>query len=391
VTAIHGADVLLVGGGVAAVRCARTLRREGFAGSILLVGSEPEAPYNRPPLSKELLRGDAPEELVAAEPPTWYARRGIDLGVGMTVTRLDPEAQVATLDDGTGVRFERALLATGAEPIALPVPGSEHGLSLRTLADARRLRGAASAAAPGARVAVVGGGFIGVEVASGLATLGLRPVVIERVDALWGGALGPRLSAWAVDRLSAAGVEVRLGAAVTALTDRSVLLGGEELEVGFAVVGVGVRPRVALAVGAGLAVDDGVVTDAAQRTGHPAIWAAGDVARIGAQRFEHWHAARESGERAARSMLGHEPGSIPVPWLFSEVAGVSVDVVGTTGSETEEAWIADGAVLAYSRAGRVVGLASIDGAVAPEDARRLVADGADHDALAEAVRGAAER
>lgn len=360
---------------MASVRCARTLRREGFAGSMLIVGSEPDAPYNRPPLSKELIREDLPDELVAAEPASWYERRRIALLLGATVVALDPEARIGTLDDGTRVRFGWCLLATGAEAVGLPVAGAAHGLPLRTLADARRLRAAAAVAGRGARAVVVGGGFIGVEVASGLAALGLRPVVVERADALWGGSLGPSLSEWGVERLAAAGVEVRLRAAVSRLAPNEVRVGEEVVGAAMTVIGVGVRPRTELAVAAGLQVDDGIVTDAAQRTSHPAIWAAGDVARSAANRFEHWHAARESGERAARSMLGLDSGPIPVPWLFSEVGGVPLDVVGSATAEDEALWLGGRSALVWVAAGRVVQAAIVDGAVAPDEARRLIGEG----------------
>jgi 3-phenylpropionate/trans-cinnamate dioxygenase ferredoxin reductase subunit len=365
-------DVLLIGGGVASVRCARTLRRDGFEGSILIVGAESHDPYNRPPLSKELLRDDLPDGLVLAEPSSWYERRRIDLATGARVERLDPDAGVAELDDGSTVRFDRCLVATGAAPVALPVPGAEHALLLRTLDDARELRRRAIAAASGSRATVVGGGLIGIEVASGMAALGLRPIILEREPALWAGALGSALDAWAREALEAVGVEVRLGATVTRLEPDAVHLGGERIESRLALAGIGVRPRVELGIAAGLAEDDGLVTDAGHRTSHPAVWAAGDVARAGGLRFEHWHAAREGGERAAQSMLGREIGAPRAPWLFTEVAGTTIDVIGHADGWDEERWIRPGAVLAHLVAGRVVRLAAIGSALDPEVARGLV-------------------
>ena len=174
------ADLLIVGGGVAAAHAARGLRRGGFDGTILLVGEETLPPYNRPPLSKELLLSPEPlpDDLLLAEPPAWYERHRVELRTGTRVTALDPGAARATLDDGSHVRFTRCLLATGAAARRLPVPGGEAALTLRTVADARRLE-AAIAAAPGDEVVVVGGGFIGLEVASALAARGLRPTVVE--------------------------------------------------------------------------------------------------------------------------------------------------------------------------------------------------------------------
>ena len=314
-------DVLLVGGGVGAVRCARTLRRQKFDGSILLIGDEPAIPYNRPPLSKELLRDDLPDDLVAAEPASWYERRGIELRTATAVEAIDPPGRRARLTDGTVVRYERCLLATGATARSLPVPGAERALLLRTLADARRLREAAVLAGPGAPVVVIGAGFIGVEIASGLASLGLEPTVVEVGERLWSGRLGSELAAWGEERLRGAGVDLRLGSAVSRLDEGAAWVGDERLPAAFVVAGIGVRPRDDLARDAGLEVDDGIVVDAGQRTSDARIWAAGDVARRGPRRVEHWHAARESGHRAALGMLGQPTEAAPQPWVFTEVAG----------------------------------------------------------------------
>ena len=354
------------------MRCARTLRRHGFDGSIVLVGAEPTLPYNRPPLSKELLRDELPDDLVLAEPASWYERRGIDLRLGVRAVGLDAEARTATLENGATIGFERCLLATGAEPRTLPVPGAEYALMLRTLGDARRLRRSALDLDEGAPITVVGGGFIGVEVASGLASLGRRPTIGAMAGELWGGTLGPELGAWARDRLAGAGVDVRLGAQVTDLTDSSAGIGDQRLEHAMCVAGIGVRPRTELAEAAGMAVDDGVVTDAEHRTSAPGIWAAGDVARVDGRRVEHWHAAREGGERAALSMLG-----LPVPparalWVFSEVAGATIDVLGDARTWDEERSLAGASVVAYLERERVVQVAIIDSAVGVEEARALV-------------------
>jgi NADPH-dependent 2,4-dienoyl-CoA reductase/sulfur reductase-like enzyme len=389
VSAPDRVDVLLVGGGVASVRCARTLRRHGFTGSIAIVGTEPVPPYNRPPLSKELLREDLPDDLVLAEPEAWYERRGIELRLRTTVVALDPEARTAAVEGGGVIAYDLCLLATGAEPRVLRVNGSEHALMLRTLADARRLRSRATALAEGASATVIGGGFIGVEVASGLAALGLRPTIVEMADELWGGALGPELAGWARDRLAAAGVAVRLGAPVTGLTQSSVTIGDERMEHHLCVAGIGVRPRTDLAEAAGVAVDDGILTDAEHRTSAPGVWAAGDVARVDGRRIEHWHAARDGGERAALSMLGASLPAAPVPWFFSEVAGVTLDVFGVATAWDAERWLGGASVLAYLEGDHVVQLAVIDGAMAPEPARALVAARASVPEVEAAVDGRA--
>lgn len=363
---------LLVGGGVASVRCARTLRREGFDGRIVIVGDEPGLPVNRPPLSKELLRDHLPDDLVLAEPETWYERRGVELLAGRRVAGMDLPAKDATLDDGASLRFDRVLLGTGAEPRRLVLPGGDDVLLLRTLADARRLRRAAASAGPDAPVVVVGGSFIGIEVASSLAALGLRPTIVEVGERLWAGRLGSEMAAWAADRLGAAGVGLRLGVAATRIDEAGVWIGDELLPAAFVVAGVGVRPRVGLAERAGLEVSDGIVVDDEQRTSHPAAWAAGDVARRGALRVEHWHAAREDGERAARSMLGLPVAPSPEPWFFSEVAGTSLDIVGMAPRWDEERWLGDG-ILAFAEGGRLVQLASVGSAMEAGRMRALVA------------------
>ena len=378
-------DVLLVGGGVASVRCARTLRRHGFDGSILIVGAEPFAPYNRPPLSKELLRHDLDDELVLAEPLAWYERRRIALRIATRVERLDPSSGLASLSDGSTIGFERCLIATGAEPIPLSVPGAEHVLELRTLADAHRLRDRARSVPAGARVVVVGGGFIGVEVASALAALGLRPLIVERTAALWSGSLGTELAGWGREHLAAAGVESRFGATVTRVDADAAWVGEERIASAFTVAGIGVRPRVELGRDAGLAEDDGITTDATQRTSHPSVWAAGDAARSDGQRVEHWHAAREAGERAALSMLGRPVPPPPPTWFFSEVAGTPLDIVGAATEWDEERWIRDGAVLAHLAAGRIARLMVIDSALDPAAARDLVAAHAPTEAVGEAM------
>lgn len=367
-------DVLLIGGGVASVRCARTLRREGFDGRILLVGDEAALPYNRPPLSKELLRDDLPDDLVLAEPERWYERRGVDLVSGRRVTALDPDAHQATLDDGVAISFERCLVATGARPRELFAEGAGAALLLRTLPDARRLRRMAIESGEGARVTIIGGGFIGVEVAAGLATLGLRPTILEMGDRLWSGSLGHELDRWARARLAGAGVIVRSGAAVTRLAADAAWVGDERIDHAFSIVGIGVVPRTELAEAAGLAVDDGIATDVEHRTSHPGVWAAGDVARVDGRRIEHWHAAREGGERVGLSMLDKPLPEPRAPWVFSEVAGQLLDVVGWAPEWDETVILGDAErfAVAYLVDGQVVQLAVVNGAVEVEAARAFV-------------------
>lgn len=362
-------DVLLIGGGVASVRCARMLRRRKFAGSILLVGDEPIAPYNRPPLSKELLRGEVAFELVAAEAESWYVRQRVDLLTDATVVSLDPDARLTSLADGSTVRFGQCLLATGASPRRPPIPGAAYAYLLRTLADAEAIRRHAQA---GGRAVVVGGGFIGVEVAASLAAVGMRVTVLEMAPALWGGVLGPQLSDWAVDVLAASGVEVRTDVRATALESDAALLGGERLPADLLVAGVGVTPRAELASAAGLSVKDGVLTDERYRTSASWIFAAGDVARVAGRRVEHWHAAREGGEAVALAMLDEPASASRAPWVFSEFGGASLDVVGWAPRWDEARSFRDGRLIAYLVDGRVAQFAIVNAVVSVEAARAFV-------------------
>ena len=361
-------DVLLVGGGVAAARCARTLRRHGFTGSILLVSDEEIPPYNRPPLSKELLRDDLPGDLVLAEPPEWYQRRSVELMLGVRAMALDPESRVVTLANGVQLGFGQLLLATGAAPRRPSIPGAEHALLLRTLPDAEELR---SRSVAGGRAVVIGGGFIGVEVASSLAARGMTATVIEVAGSLWAGTLGPSLSDWARERLASVGVDLRLEAVCESVTASGVGLASEQLAADLVVAGVGVMPRVDLAVAAGLDVDNGVLVDEAQRTSAPGVLAAGDMARPrDGMRVEHWHSAREAGERAALAMLEQPVPPRRAPWVFSEVAGVSLDVVGL--APTWDDIIELPGLYAFVAGGRVLQLAITGGAVPVEEARSFV-------------------
>jgi NADPH-dependent 2,4-dienoyl-CoA reductase/sulfur reductase-like enzyme len=366
-------DILLVGGGVASVRCARTLRRHGFDGRIILLSAEQTPPYNRPPLSKELLRDALPDELAFAEPESWYARRKVDLRLGIPVVALDAETRAAMLADGTRIVFESCLLATGAEPRVPRIPGGERARLLRTIGDSRAIRAAAHA---DTRAVVIGGGFIGVEVASSLVTLGVSVTVVEMSDSLWGGTLGTTLSEWARDRLEGAGVTVLTGAPADAIEGVGVRVGADMLPGDLVIAGIGVVPRVELATAAGLDVNDGVLTDASHETSAQRIFAAGDVARVDGRRIEHWHSAREGGERAALAMLGQLPPLPRAPWFFSEIAGVQLDVLGFAPAWDETVVLGDGEMdrfaVAYLADDRVIQVAVVNGAYAVDGARAFV-------------------
>lgn len=368
-------ELLIVGGGVAAVRCARTLRRAKWPGSILIVGEEPSLPYNRPPLSKEVLRDDAPVELLAAEPASWYERQAVEIRLGVPVARLGSgDAQLA---DGTQLTWDRCVLATGAAPRRPPIPGAERARLLRTVEDAIGLREAATA---GERAVVIGGGFIGVEVASALAARGVEATLLELSPVLWAGAMGEALAEWAGTRLRAAGIEVRLGTAASEIDERGVTLGDAgRIDAGIVLAGVGVRPRVELAAAAAIAVGDGVLADAAGRTSAERVWAAGDVASVDGLRVEHWHAAREAGERVARSIMGEEVPPVRAPWVFTEVGGVAVDVVGMARDADDEVVLGTATDERFGTAlladGRPVQVASVGGWADVDAVRSLIERG----------------
>jgi 3-phenylpropionate/trans-cinnamate dioxygenase ferredoxin reductase subunit len=358
------------------------LRRRGFTGSILLVGDESALPYNRPPLSKELLRGEAPEELAAVEPPEWYGRHGVQVLTDVAASGLDVKARRVQLSDGSTIQFDKCLIATGSEPRRLAVAGGDRVRTLRTLDDAAQIRSAAREAGAGAPAVVIGGGFIGVEVAASLASLGLNVTVLEATGGLWGGTLGAPISDWASGRLGEAGVRVRCGALVERIGSDGPVLGGEPLPAALTVAGVGVTPRTELAEEAGLAVDDGVLLDEA-RAAADGIFAAGDVASVphplagGARiRVEHWHAAREGGEMAALGMLGEEAPPPRAPWVYSEFAGQMLDVVGWAPDRDEERTLGEPEsnrfAVAYLRAGRVAQLAVVNGFIPIDRARSFV-------------------
>jgi len=378
----RSADVLLIGAGVASARCARMLRRRGFAGSILLVGDEAALPYNRPPLSKELLRGEASEELAMVEPADWYSRHRVEVLTDIAITQLDATARRVRLSDGGTIRFEKCLLATGAEPRRLPVPGGEWIQALRTLDDVTQIRSTAQAAGPGAPAVVIGGGFIGVEVSASLAALGLRVTAVEATSGLWGGTFGEAISGWGQGRLEEVGVTVQFGALVERLGPEGPIVGGESLPSSVTVAGVGVTPRIRLAEDAGLPADDGVLVDET-RAAAAGIFAAGDVASVphaladGQRiRVEHWHAAREGGELAALGMLGETVPPPRPPWVYSEFAGQMLDVVGWAPDRDEERVLGDPEsgrfAVAYLRAGRVAQLAVANGFIPVEVARAFV-------------------
>jgi 3-phenylpropionate/trans-cinnamate dioxygenase ferredoxin reductase subunit len=392
---------VIVGSGLAGVSAAAELREAGGSGNeIVLIGEERDAPYDHPPLSKAYLRGEVEEEAAALREPGWYEQAGIERRAGVRATRLVPGDDAVELDSGERVPFDRCLIATGGSARRLDVPGAglPGVLTLRTLADARALR---EAAGSGPRVVVVGGGFIGAEVAASLRSRGcpVELLMLERV--VLEGPLGPGLGAIVSERLAASGVALHPGATVTAIEGddrlRRVTTGtGAALDADLVVLGVGMAPATEVAEASGLAMDrGGIACDEALRTSRPGVFAAGDIAAVmspvagGRIRVEHWAEALNQGKLAARAMLGDEVVYDRVPYFFSDIGESGIEYVGVGGPMDRDLVIerGDGWVACHVRDGRVVGVATLDAGDALDTGRAVVREGLGPDEARERLTG----
>ncbi|MFD8557632.1 NAD(P)/FAD-dependent oxidoreductase [Streptosporangium canum] len=329
---------VIVGAGLAGAKAAQSLREEGFTGGITLIGAETERPYERPPLSKGYLLGKEEKAKVYVHDEGWYADNSVELLLGRRVTGLDRAAHQVEFDDGRRLGYAKLLLAPGSSPRRLDVPGADlDGVHyLRRLGDSERLR---EAIGGGGRVVVVGAGWIGLETAAAARGYGCEVTVVEPQPVPLRAALGPEMGAFFADVHRRQGVDVRLGLGVTGFLGtgrvRAVATGdGGEIPADVVIVGVGVRPGTELAERAGLAVDDGIVVDAALRTEDPDVYAAGDVAsafnplygtRI---RVEHWANALNGGLAAGRSMLGQKVVYDRPPYFFTDQYDVGMEFSG---------------------------------------------------------------
>jgi 3-phenylpropionate/trans-cinnamate dioxygenase ferredoxin reductase subunit len=327
-------DIVVVGGGLAGGRAVTALREEGHDGPITLVGAEPHVPYERPPLSKGYLQGKDPLESAFVHPAEWYSEHDVELRLGTRATALDRDARRVTLADGDALPYDRLLLATGAVPRPLAVPGAEQlqPRYLRTIEDSDALKAAFT---PGARVVVVGAGWIGLEAAAAARGAGAEVVVLEYAELPLLRVLGPEMAQVFAELHRENGVDLRLGARIaSARAGALVLEDGSEVEGDVFLAGVGVAPDVDVARAAGLAVDDGVVVDAALRTEDPAVFAAGDVAsayhpRYGKHlRVEHWANALNQPPTAARAMLGKDAAYERLPYFFSDQYDLGMEYTG---------------------------------------------------------------
>lgn len=333
-------SIVIIGGGEAGFNAARTLREQGYPGVLTVVGAEPQVPYHRPPLSKGYLQGGQPLDDVLFESAGWYAGQGIDLRTGVEAVSLDRAAAQLGLSDGSRVRYDRLLLATGSRARSLPLPGADLPgvVSLRTVADADDLREAIAAAG---RVVLIGGGWIGLEIASAARLAGREVTVLEAADLPLQRVLGTEVAQVFADLHTAHGVDLRCGVSVARLVGGDRVTGveladGSLVPADLVVVGVGAAPNVELAAAAGLPVDNGIVVDEFLRTEDPAVWAAGDVAAawhptIGRRiRVEHAQNASHQGRAAALSMLGRGSAYDEQPFFYTDQYDLGMEYVGYT-------------------------------------------------------------
>lgn len=326
--------IVIVGAGAGGFAAAQQLREEGFAGELTMVSADSAAPYDRPNLSKDYLAGTAQPEWLPLRDPADYQKKRIALRLGRRVLSLDLAARQVVLDDGARLRFDALLLATGAEPVHLPTPGADrpHVKYLRTQADSDAI---IAACATAKRVAVIGASFIGLEVAAALRTRGLEVHVIAPETVPMARILGPDLGRHVQALHSAHGVVFHLDDTANEIGDGALTLkSGATVEADVVVIGVGVRPNLALAEAAGLAVDRGVLVDEFLQASAPGVYAAGDIARwpdkITGERIrvEHWVVAQRQGQTAARNMLGRREAFDAAPFFWSQHYDQTIAYVG---------------------------------------------------------------
>jgi NADPH-dependent 2,4-dienoyl-CoA reductase/sulfur reductase-like enzyme/nitrite reductase/ring-hydroxylating ferredoxin subunit len=361
--------VVVVGAGAAGNSAAEQLRREGYAGRIILLTGEDEVPYDKPNLSKDYLAGKAPEEWIPLHTRDYYEDRRIDLRTGSRVVSIDRHGRSVTLDDGSSIAYGVLVLATGAEPRRLNIGGSDapHVHYLRTLEDSRRI---IKAAATAKRSVVIGASFIGLEVAASLRERGVEVVVVGPEEVPLQRVLGREVGSFIRGVHEQHGVSFRLGRTPTSITPSSVVLDdGEELPSELVVIGVGVTPATELASAAGLDVDNGIIVDEFLRTSDPNIFAAGDLARWRdvhsgeSLRVEHWVVASRQGQTVARNILGRKEKFDAIPFFWSAHYDMTLSYVGHAAAwesiEISGSLEKSDATIVYRAKGRPVAVATI--------------------------------
>ncbi len=366
--------IVIIGAGHGGVQAAASLREEGFDGRITLIGDEAELPYHKPPLSKTFIKDAAAKpQILRAE--AFYSGAGIDLMLGENVVRLDPAAKRIEFASGSAIPFDRAILATGSRPREIAIEGGPLGgvLSLRSVADARVIRDLSATVED---VVVMGGGFIGLEIAATLVAGGRRVTVIEAQDRLLARALAPAIAAHVGERLAASGVRILTGTTVRSIEGESghvsavITSTGERIPARMLIVGVGVVPNAELAQAAGLATGNGIIVDSRMRTSAPDIFALGDAAR-----YRHWATgdevrlesvqnATDQAKLIARTIAGHGEDYAAVPWFWSDIGDMKLQMVGLTGGSDRTILSGEPADNKFSvfhyRGGRLLGIESVN-------------------------------
>jgi 3-phenylpropionate/trans-cinnamate dioxygenase ferredoxin reductase subunit len=385
--------IVVVGASLAGLRGAEALRRLGFEGRLVLVGDEPHRPYDRPPLSKEVLRGEREPDRIALSKPEAFDALELDLRLGVAARALDPGRRALQLADGEELGYDGLLIATGARARPLPGAPALAGLhTLRSLDDCLAIR---AELASGPRVAVVGAGFIGAEVAATCRQRGLEVTLIESLPSPMARVLNPQVGAVCADAHRDAGVDVRLGVGVEAIEGERRVTGvrladGSRVAAELVVVGIGAIPETRWLEGSGLALEDGVVCDATCATDAPGVFAAGDVARWHhpgygeSLRIEHWTHAVEQGEAAAANLLAGPAGAsafAPVPFVWSDQYDLKIQATGRIRPD-DELRIAHGSleerrfVALFGREGRLTGALAINRVRQLMGYRRMLREGA---------------
>jgi NADPH-dependent 2,4-dienoyl-CoA reductase/sulfur reductase-like enzyme len=332
------AGVVILGAGQAGGRAAEALRGKGFAGAVTIVGDEVHPPHERPSLSKDMLLDLAAEKLVWVRPPDWYAANDIALRLGVAARGIDREQCRVLLDDGSTLQYGALILATGARPRALPVPGADHlrCRMLRTIEDSRALR---VALADAARLVVIGAGFIGLEVASAARRQGCTVTVLEIGALPLARCVPPEIGAFYAELHARHGVDLRLGSAAVAIHDRAgravvETSTGDALEADLVVIGIGIVPNDELAAASGIAVNHGITTDEFGMTTDHAVFAAGDVSRhynplLGRHvLLESWQNAQNQAIAVARNIVGPPTPYAEIPWFWSDQYGINLQITG---------------------------------------------------------------
>jgi 3-phenylpropionate/trans-cinnamate dioxygenase ferredoxin reductase subunit len=385
--------IVIIGASHAAAQAVDSLRREGHAGRIVLVGDEPELPYQRPPLSKKYLSGELDRERLWIRPAAYYGQQRVELMLGRRAVGLDTAARRVTLDDGASLDYGRLLLATGSRARPATVPGADlPGVHyLRTIADVDGIR---PALAPGRRAVIVGAGYVGLECAASLVKLGLAVTVLEMADRVMSRVVAPEMSAFYTTEHRAHGVDIRLDERVASFEGSDRVTGvrcadGSLYPADLVIVGIGILPNAELAAAGGIACDDGIAVDEHCRTSDPHVFAIGDCASHPSPRYarrirlESVDNAFEQAKTAAANLCGREVAHDKVPWFWSDQYELKLQIVGLSQGYDRVVLRGDPATRAFSccylRGDELIALDAVNHVKDFMAARRLVAERARFD------------